>query len=235
MKPFPSQPFNFARAFSLVEMLIVIAIIALLAALIVPMAGNAFANRAKARAQSAMAQLEVAIDSYKAARGHYPPDQPNPTNSSFVPLFYELTGTVYESIQGNTPERYYRINGGESIPGADVKPVFGVDGFVNSSSVRSRGDRAQLQAAEARDYFTSLKTDQYYELERAGRKFHLLGLPMDGAEETTSTAGKRFAAWHYNASNPANNRDTYDLWMDIVIKNKTNRICNWSETPLIIQ
>ena len=40
--------------------------------------------------------------------------------------------------------------------------------------------------------------------------------------------------WRYVSSGPTNNNDSYDLWVDIVIGNKTNRISNWSETPEIV-
>ncbi len=59
-----------------------------------------------------MAQLETAIDSYKAAYGFYPPSNPlyNPTNVTTYeghlinPLYYELLGTTnINSCQVRTP------------------------------------------------------------------------------------------------------------------------------------
>jgi hypothetical protein len=37
----------------------------------------------------------------------------------------------------------------------------------------------------------------------------------------------------YNSSSPTGNSKTYDLWVDIVVGGKTNRISNWSENPEI--
>ena len=37
--------------------------------------------------------------------------------------------------------------------------------------------------------------------------------------------------WHYNPINPTNNPDSYDLWIDVVWRGKTNRISNWSKDP----
>jgi hypothetical protein len=38
--------------------------------------------------------------------------------------------------------------------------------------------------------------------------------------------------WCYNSSHPTNNTATYDLWVDVVVKGKTNRVCNWSAQPV---
>ncbi len=40
--------------------------------------------------------------------------------------------------------------------------------------------------------------------------------------------------FRYNSSNPTNNPNSYDLWVDIVISGKTNRINNWSSEPIIV-
>ncbi len=37
--------------------------------------------------------------------------------------------------------------------------------------------------------------------------------------------------WHYVSTNPTNNQDSYDLWMDIKYGGKTNRISNWNPDP----
>src|SRR5476651_2026488 len=65
------------QAFTLVELLVVLAIIGILAAFIVTigpaMTRTAYINKTRAE----MAQLETAIDSYKAAYGFYPPGNPS--------------------------------------------------------------------------------------------------------------------------------------------------------------
>jgi hypothetical protein len=39
----------------------------------------------------------------------------------------------------------------------------------------------------------------------------------------------------YNSVNPTHNPNSYDLWVDLVIGGKTNRISNWSKQYQIIQ
>ena len=39
--------------------------------------------------------------------------------------------------------------------------------------------------------------------------------------------------WRYVSSNPTNNPGEFDLWVDIIVGGKTNRICNWSDKPPI--
>jgi hypothetical protein len=38
----------------------------------------------------------------------------------------------------------------------------------------------------------------------------------------------------YNSSSPTNNPNSYDLWIDVVIDGKTNRISNWSKERVIV-
>lgn len=219
-------------AFTLIEMLVVIAIIAILAALIIPAAQHAAVTQRLKRAAAELAQIETAIESYKGARGHYPPDNA-PTNQVHQ-LFYELTGTVYQET--SPPRTFRRIHGSETISDSIFPNVFGpgVQGFINSSYVQNANNKNQLQEAEARDFFPSLKSVQYLEVDIAGNKVAVLGLPIDGPNDLPSTDGKKINPWRYNSSNPTNNPSSYELWIDLVIRDKTNRICNWSDTPLII-
>ena len=59
-------------AFTLIELLAVMAIILVLAALIINIAGSAQYNSAKARATSEISAMSTALESYKADNGAYP-------------------------------------------------------------------------------------------------------------------------------------------------------------------
>jgi type II secretion system protein G len=58
--------------FTLVELLIVIAIIAILAALVLAAAGSVQKKGARSRAEAEIAALEAALESFKADNGDYP-------------------------------------------------------------------------------------------------------------------------------------------------------------------
>jgi len=61
------------RAFSLIELLVVISIIAVLAGLVVGVAPVASKRMREARIRAELAALVTAIESYKAKYGVYPP------------------------------------------------------------------------------------------------------------------------------------------------------------------
>ncbi len=60
------------RGFTLVELLIVITVIAILAALVLRTAGYVQDKGARARAESEIAAISAALESYKADNGDYP-------------------------------------------------------------------------------------------------------------------------------------------------------------------
>ena len=96
------------NAFTLIELLIVIAIIGILASLTFPVLGSVKRHQNIQNAQAEMGQLETALNAYKDAFGFYPPD--NPANPMVNQLYYELEGTT------NNGANYVTLDGGASIP-----------------------------------------------------------------------------------------------------------------------
>ncbi|MGL4512169.1 MAG: prepilin-type N-terminal cleavage/methylation domain-containing protein [Lacipirellulaceae bacterium] len=74
--PFPLRPSPFGRpsAFTLVELLVVIAIIAILAALLLVAASGALGTATEARITAEMNQFATAMENYKNTAGSYPPN-----------------------------------------------------------------------------------------------------------------------------------------------------------------
>lgn len=99
-------------AFSLVEMLVVIAIIGALAALVVGGASHAKQTMTQSRVKAELNQLVTAIESYHKKFGFYPPD--NASDPTRPPLYYELTG--------------------EPISQGQATAFFGVKGIVNAQA-----------------------------------------------------------------------------------------------------
>jgi prepilin-type N-terminal cleavage/methylation domain-containing protein len=83
----PGRP----AAFTLIEMLMVIGIIALLAALLVGATSHLGETKARSLVKTELENVKTAIEAYHKKYGFYP--QGNPGNPAKPPLYYELTGT----------------------------------------------------------------------------------------------------------------------------------------------
>jgi prepilin-type N-terminal cleavage/methylation domain-containing protein len=219
-------------AFSLIELLVVMAVIAVLAALIFPAAGHIKQRGIINRVTTGMKRVEAALANYQAEHGHYPPDNSstdNPNAPAINPLFYELVGTKLADGGGG---QEYQTDGGQSrITAANLGTFFGnrVSGFVNVS--KGGGDEAQ----NAKNHLVGLKPAEYLEIDRSGVSGTVLGVSDKGPLMLTDASGSRsINPWRYTAGSATNNPGKYDLWIDVLIGGKTNRFCNWSERRLLV-
>lgn len=208
-----------SRAFTLIELLMVIAIIGILAGMVL-VGGNTFVKKSRiSRTRAELVQLETAIDNYKAFKGVLPPD--GKLSCAVAPLFYELSGTM---PVGAT---YQTLDGDDSLPTEQVKANFGRSGFLNAS-----GDRAEVR--------TFLKIQKGTQTKATSSGVILLVAPVEGPAYPGLPADVN--PWCYVSSNPTNNNATaagggYDLWADISVRNTfggytTYRISNWQSTPI---
>ena len=224
------------RAFTLIELLVVIAVIAILAALIIPI--TAAVNRAKvlSRSRGELANIETAIEDYKATRGFYPPDTPGlPATNQ---LYYELLGTKQT---GKFPTIYTTLDGSATILESQIPNIFtGVGGFMNSTRVDAN-DETQTATRFLRN---GLKPSQIGQL-MAGKITApvsiIVGVPWPDPNTSLfpRSAGNQYPTntynpFRYNSSSPTNNANSFDLWIDVLIAGKTNRISNWSGKPIIV-
>ena len=211
-------------AFTLVELLVVMAIIATLAAILFPVFSGIKAKGARSRARAEMVKVVMAIESYKAQMGHYPPD--HVTAIGVEPLvnalYYELSGTT------NNGADFVTLDGSARISAASVGPMFGQPGIVNCSRAGA-DDNAQM----AQTFLRGFSPSQYFDLSNNVRlltcsiKWPVAnGAAIDGVPEANP--------WRYVSSKATNNPGQYDLWVDIVVGGKTNRIGNWSERHQIV-
>lgn len=212
-------------AFTLIELLVVIAVIGILAALIFPVIGVIKDKEKIKVAQSELSQVEAAIDAYKARRGTYPPD--DPANPVINPLYYELEGTTMTNVSGSVS--YTTKDGSSTVTAGDLQTYFGVSGLVNVS--RGSGD----EAVKADTFLVQLRPNQIGQLTVPASQPLILvssvGWDNDNAGQqivpSTVTSAMRLTPIQYNSSHPTNNPTSYDLWIDILIRGKTNRVCNW--------
>ena len=221
-----SKPSRVFRAFTLIELLVVIAVIAVLAAMLIPVGAAVNRVKIKSKARVELGQVEVAIAGYKDKLGHYPPDSTF-TNRAYVnQLYYELLGTTQKVNQV-----YTTLDGSSQLASGDLQPLFGVDGFVNTSK-GGGGDEVQ----SAQNFLKGLKAGSFLTVTIPGvnKSCTLLGSTLQGPLVFTDASGQKINPWRYNSSNPTNNPNSYDLWIDVYVGQKTNRICNWSKDALIV-
>jgi prepilin-type N-terminal cleavage/methylation domain-containing protein len=204
-------------AFTLIELLIVIAIIAILAAMIIPISGAVNRAKIRSKARVELEHVATAIDLYKAKLGHYPPD--NPGRPDLNQLYFELEGTTLTPVKGAI--NYVTLDGSAQIAQSAVPSVFGpgVAGFINTTGAGG-GDEGRSATA----FLSSLKPDETVTITNPppDTRAKLLIAAVPGPVN-------RYAYISYVSSNPTNNPNSYDLWVDFIINGKTNRACNWTK------
>jgi prepilin-type N-terminal cleavage/methylation domain-containing protein len=210
--------------FTLIELLVVIAVMSILAGLLFTGVGGIKKLQAKRKTQSELARIESAISVYQDKLHTYPPDNPG-SGSLINQLYYELDGTTFD---GTT---YTTLDGDSKIAATAVPTAFGagVSGFVNTTA--GGGDEGR----KAQKFIRDLLPSQLAEYNSGGVTTKILvasvGWPV-GQPGAPLGAGSTLNPIHYVSSNPTNNTRTYDLWVDIIMGGKTNRICNWSTEAL---
>lgn len=228
MKPNLSNYKNRTIAFTLVEMLVVIAVIAVLAAMLFPAFAVVKRKMTITKAKAELKAVALLIDAYKTKKGYYPPDHILAAPQTGVDpivnsLYFELSGVT------NTPTGFQTFDGSSTVTAVQCGTLFGQGGVLNCSKTSGEdgGQRADT-------FLRQLKANQYAEVVTGVRVLTCsVEWPVSGFGDVIAGLS-RVNPWRYVSSNPTNNHDSYDLWVDIIIGNKTNRISNWSEKPEIV-
>ncbi|MCF7668920.1 MAG: hypothetical protein K9N48_03990 [Verrucomicrobia bacterium] len=214
-------------AFTLIELLTVISIIIIIAALLIGLSNVAGKKMRISRVESEMHKLSTAIDSYKSQFGFYPPDNstnvPNTNiernaNPAVNPLFYELTGTVV------TNNGFLCLKHQEVISMDNVEKAFNLDGFVNSAKTLEN----------THNFLPELKESEHSHID-VGAHVSVLVVPVEGPRDSngfplyTDHGGTPINPWRYVSTNPTNNPTSYDLWAEINISGEIITIGNWQQ------
>ncbi|HLX95949.1 MAG TPA: prepilin-type N-terminal cleavage/methylation domain-containing protein [Verrucomicrobiae bacterium] len=214
----PSPVTRHAWAFTLIELLVVISIIAVLAALILPVGAMVKRHAFLQTAQAEMSQIETAIDRYHSAYGFYPPSGTGgPLTNQ---LYFELVGTT------NNAGTFQTLDGSAEILAADANLTFGMSGFMNCNK-----PNADESAPRAQNFLPDLKPLQIAILyTNATDIVKILVASAGGPDTAYQPLGiQNVNPWRYNSSSPTNNPGSYDLYVQLKIAGKTYLICNWSK------
>jgi prepilin-type N-terminal cleavage/methylation domain-containing protein len=224
--------------FTLVELLIVIAVIATLAALLMPVFHSVTIHSVLQRAQSERAQLETAIQNYFSDRGFYPPGNASASAQNLYPaltnqLYYELEGTTTNSGPPTAASAviFTTLDGASSIDATPtVQAAFGVASFMNYTKGGAEDSKP------AKNYLPGLPASRMATNNVGRGPFTILVTaansdpnykPLPGIVTFT---GANANPWRYLYPG-VHNPNSYDLWIQIFIGGKTNLICNWRTDP----
>jgi hypothetical protein len=129
-----------------------------------------------------------------------------------------LSGTVQSGVN------YQTLDGSASIPQATYASTFG-GGLVNCT--KGSGE----DAAKAKNFLSGLKQNRIGTYTGGGGTANILitsvGGPDQGYLTLLGTAGYSGNPFRYTYPG-TNNPNSYDLWIDLSISGKTNRLSNWS-------
>jgi len=221
-------------AFTLIELLVVIAIMSILAALIIPITGAVTRHKLRSRTRAELRSIESAIEDYKTKRGYYPPDNPN-SALYLNQLYYELSGTSFSN------DVYTTLDGSASVTKAQLASgpgnAFGLRSQVNGIMNTTKGGGDEGMAAQK--YLRDLKPAQVATM-ITGIKILVGSVGWDSSLGQPLPPGPPYGPqkaglnpFRYVSTNPTNNPKSFDLWIDIMVQGKTNRIGNWSEDPIV--
>ncbi len=139
---------RYKTAFSLIELLVVIGVIIILAGLILSTVGYVQKKGARSRAETEIAAMSAACESYKADNGIYPRDATttdslnarvsgDPTSTSYqqasLYLYIQLSGTNADRTPITGARSYFAFKPNQLSPSDQAQPVqFIRDPFGNS-------------------------------------------------------------------------------------------------------
>jgi type II secretory pathway pseudopilin PulG len=207
--------------FTLTELMVVIGVIILLAAMTVGGVSRAVSKGKETRVRAELAQLITAIEAYKSDINSYPPD--NPVYPARSPLFYELSGVVVTNRDGIFSFSTHGAD--EVLSTADAKAWLGVDGFQN----------AVMNPDQIRTYLT-LRSEQYGEI-TDDVEVLLVPVPWPRAASQQPIPDRPgLNPWRYRAPenrSATNNPGSFELWAEYVDGNNVRVVSNWRDDAYV--
>lgn len=226
MKQQTHNPIVRRRAFTLMELLVVISIIGVLAAMIFPVAAGIKNKATIKKAQAQVRLVSQLIERYQTRFGYLPPD--HPAEVARNSLYFELVGSTREGTVA--PFSYTSLDGAAKISEVDCQTVFGTGAILNSTKSGAE------ESKPAEPFLKQLRPEQFYEYTSGGSTIRLLTCSIPWPQQAGEVLpGVPLVNPFRYLKNGTNNPGSFDLWVDIVVGGKSNRIGNWnSGTPQII-
>lgn len=207
-----------AIAFTLIEMLVVIAIIGILATMVLTGVPGVAKRREMSRLRAELSELVTAIEEYKARYGSYPPDTDMPTTNT---LFYELGGVRLEAPGPLVPiYTYYSMVDESAITAPIFTNAFRFDGVMNVSS---------RQAGVTAKRFKDFKSSQFTRMTNGTIVFNILSTGLKGnvTGNSITNQGRVVVPWQYVANKAVHNPGKYDLFVTFRSGTEVITIGNW--------
>ena len=211
-------------AFTLIELLMVISIIGIVAGMVVVGIRAASGKRDEAAVKAKLAKLVLAIESYKARHGFYPPDDPTSAKNTpqYNSLAYELSG-----VRVSAPNLLPEADPTHTLTPAMLASYFNLLGLANAGKNMATPPKYSLNlvggSGKTADYV--LATNGAPGIPAA----MFLQVPAEHPDQTVTVNLWRYQVYPANGHNPK----SYDLWAELRKGKKvgnsyeTNTIGNW--------
>src|SRR5665213_79365 len=211
------------RAFTLIELLIVIAIISILAAFTVVVLKSVGRSRKISVARGELAVIQTALENYHNKYNTYPPG--SGAGALANQLYYELSGVSVVVIGG--VNNYRTLDSSATIPQPSYNNAFGVNGILNCTKGSAE------DAVPAQNFLPGMKPNQIGSSLANGVPVTNLVTAVGGPDDAykpLNVAGVNPFRYLYPGTN---NPGGCDLWVQLVISGKTNLVCNWNSSVQI--
>jgi len=206
--------------FTLIEIITVIAAVAILAGISLPVIKQTIRYRELNVTRSEVDQIRTALENYHGRYSAYPPS--NPGSPALNPLYYELTGVT------NQAGSFRTLDSASAVPATNYTRIFNVNGVVNCSK-----SGAAAESGRPQNFLLALKSN------RIGtyNSFNILVTSITSSDpgQLTVLEGQGYSGIPVCYVCPGvNNPGAYDLWVDIVFGGRTYRIANWGQPIQIL-
>ena len=204
------------QAFTLIEMLTVITIMGIVAALVVTMGSAASQKKKIVATQGEMKRLTAMIGNYQAKLNYFPPDNGGLVSNTAYP-------SIYDAWAATNPLAY-ELTGATNVTGSRPKMLVFNSATANDSiltsiysSVFNRGGIANGDSSEPHNFFQPGPTSKETNVYSSSSSPPICGLIVP--VEFTNALIPNF--WHYDSSTTnRHNLDIYDLWAEYSMGSK---------------